>query len=309
MSFLLLSNVRRFVGVTWRLLVAVGGPLAQGTAVIVAVPALIGSGALMPGGAAHAQSCGILQNYTGAGTVACPCFIVGEEAGVVLNVPAADYPIEILKIAIGWGSQFGGNPQQLEQAIHLYPAGLPNPGAPQFSLVGPQLTDGVINVFDISLIPGNKIINAGPFSITLEFLNQNAGNFFASSVVHDGNGCQGGLNLVKAIPGGWSDACVLGVTGDWVMYVEYRSTSLGAGLNCPSSDGTGLCPAPPNRSPDISADGVVDLVDLAVFALNYPPNPYAQCSDFDANGLVDLVDLSIFAQHFGHAGGQIGVCN
>lgn len=65
-------------------------------------------------------------------------------------------------------------------------------------------------------------MDGGPFTVTLEFLNSNSGNFYASTVVHDGNGCQPGKNVVFAIPGGWTDACALGVTGDWVFYVVYR---------------------------------------------------------------------------------------
>ena len=89
---------------------------------------------------------------------------------------------EILKVGIGWGSQFGGAPQSLEQAIHIYQGGLPNPGAPIFTLPGPLLNDGFINEFDLELIPGNKVIPSGPFTVTLEFLNQNAGDIFAPSV-------------------------------------------------------------------------------------------------------------------------------
>jgi hypothetical protein len=163
-----------------------------------------------------------IQNYTGGGTVACPCFIPGEEAGAVLNVPSEMYPIEILRVGIGWGSQFGGAPQQLEQAIHIYEGGLPNPGTPIFSLPGPQMTDGVINLFNLEPLPGEITINSGPFTVTLEFLNQNAGDPFAPSVVHDGNGCQVGKNAVYAIPGGWADACALGVTGDWIFFVVFR---------------------------------------------------------------------------------------
>lgn len=173
--------------------------------------------------AAQCTEQGPLQNYTGGGQVVCPCFAAGEEAGAIFTVPAGEYPIEILKIGIGWGSQFGGTGQQLEEAIHIYAGGLPNPGTPIFSLPGPQLTDGAINEFDISLTPGNKTIASGPFTVTLEFLNGNAGDIFAPSVVHDGNGCQPGKNVVKAIPGGWTDACALLVTGDWVFYVKYRS--------------------------------------------------------------------------------------
>jgi len=177
-----------------------------------------------------------LQNHTGAGTTTCPCFVPGEEAGAIFTLPASEYPIEILKVGIGWGSTFGGQPDSLEQAFHIYAGGLPNPGTPIFSQAGPVLVDGVINLFDVEPIPGEIIVNSGPFMVTLEFLNQNSGGSpFTPSVVHDGNGCQPGKNSVFAIPGGWFDACLLGVTGDWVFTVEYRK------LDC-SASGPGSIP-------------------------------------------------------------------
>jgi hypothetical protein len=174
---------------------------------------------------------GPLQNYTGGGQSVCPCFVVGEQAGAVFNVPVNQYPIEILKVGIGWGSQFGGSPQQLEEAIHIYQGGLPNPGSPIFTLPGPVLTDGAINQFDLQAVPGNKIVPSGPFTVTLEFANPNAGDIFAPSVVHDANGCTVGRNVVFAVPGGWADACALGVTGDWVFFVTYRSLKAVAAVN------------------------------------------------------------------------------
>jgi hypothetical protein len=130
--------------------------------------------------------------------------------------------MEILRIGIGWGSIYNANPAQIEQAIHIYPDSLPNPGSAIFTLSGPQLNDGVINEFNIEPLPGEVTVDSGPFTVSLEFLNDSYNNSFASSVVHDGNGCQSGKNVVYAIPGGWYDACALGVTGDWVMYVVYR---------------------------------------------------------------------------------------
>lgn len=56
------------------------------------------------------------------------------------------------------------------------------------------------------------------------------------------------------------------------------------------------------RSPDISGDLLVDLVDLSVFGLSFPPNPYDKCCDFNLDALVDLVDLAVFAFHFGPPG-------
>ncbi|HED65117.1 MAG TPA: hypothetical protein ENJ09_06120 [Planctomycetes bacterium] len=177
-----------------------------------------------------------LGNSTGAGTVACPCFAVGESAGAVLTAPAADYPIEITKVRIGWGSVFGGAPQSLESSIDIYPAGLPNPGTPQFSLAAPIFNDGFINEFDLDLWPGNKVITSGPFTVAVKFANASAGNLTVPSIVHDGAGCQVGKNVIFAIPGGWNDACALGVTGNWVIEVDYRkapSTTVenGSGVN------------------------------------------------------------------------------
>src|SRR2546422_3259765 len=61
-----------------------------------------------------------LQNFTGETRVVCPCFVPGEEAGVVVGAPAEDYPIEILRIGIAWGSVAGGNLPSLEGAIHVF---------------------------------------------------------------------------------------------------------------------------------------------------------------------------------------------
>lgn len=163
-----------------------------------------------------------LLNYNGSGQVVCPCFAAGEQAGVILNAPPEHFPMEILRIGIGWGSVFNGNPAQVEQALHIYPDSLPNPGTPLFTLLGPQFNDGYINEFDLEPLSGEVKVDSGPFTVALEFLNNSAGNQYASSVVHDGNGCQSGANVVYAQPGIWFDACNLGVSGDWVMYVVYR---------------------------------------------------------------------------------------
>ncbi len=172
-----------------------------------------------------------LQNYTGGGSVVCPCFVAGEEAGAVLEAPSEHYPIEILRVGIGWGSMYGGTTESLEQAIHIYGGGLPDPGSPIFTFEGPVLNDGYINEFNLEPIPGEIIIDSGPFTPTLEFMNNNAGDPFAPSIVHDGNGCRAGKNVVYAIPGGWYSACVLGVTGDWVVYAVYRQVNCGAGVD------------------------------------------------------------------------------
>lgn len=165
-----------------------------------------------------------LLNFTGAGRVTCPCFARGEQAGAVFQAPAVHYPIEVLRVGIGWGSQFGGTPSSLEQAIHVYAGGLPDPGSPIATLEGPVLNDGAINQFNLEPLPGAILVPSGPFSVSLEFANANAGNPFAPSVVHDGTGCDPGRNLVH--DGAWHDACALGVSGDWVFFAVYRSCNL-----------------------------------------------------------------------------------
>ena len=169
------------------------------------------------------------QNFLGAGRVTCPCFAAGEEAGAVFPVPVEHFPIEVLRLGVGWGSAFGGNPQQFEQALHIYNGQLPDPGTPIFTVVGPQLTDGVINEFDLETAD-DIFINSGPVAATLEFQYSNAGITYAPSVVHDGSGCNPGVNLIKAIPGGWFDACLLGVTGDWVFHLVYRQVNCVSGV-------------------------------------------------------------------------------
>jgi len=166
-----------------------------------------------------------LLNQTGAGTMPCNCFVPGEQAGAVLTIPAADLPAEIVKVRVGWGSQLGGAPAALEQAIHIYQGGLPSPGAPIFSIPGPTLNDGVLNEFDLEPLPGAVVVSSSPVTVTVEFLNQSSGNPFAPSVVHDNNGCQMGKNAIFVQPGGWNDACLAGVTGDWVFEVVYKPIS------------------------------------------------------------------------------------
>ena len=161
-----------------------------------------------------------LDNHTGTQSIAVPGFVSGEEGAAVFQAPAAHYPIEILRIQIHWGSQLGGAPQSLEGAIKLYEGAPPSP-TQIFDLPGPVLTDGVINEFDISLIPGDKIIDSGPFTVSLSFLN--ASTLFGPSMVLDGAGCIPGQNYVFAIPGGWTDLCSFGASGNWKLSVVYCS--------------------------------------------------------------------------------------
>jgi hypothetical protein len=262
-----------------------------------------------------------VDNHLGPPAVPVLAFLSGEQVGAVFDVPADHYPIEILRLGVGWGSQYGGNPPSLEQALHIYPAGLPNPGTAQFSLPGPVLVDGIINEFDISASAGNKIINSGPFTVALELLNQ-SNPPFGSAPVHDGLGCIAGRNVVYVLPGGWSDACPQGVTGNWVFHVIYRQVdcgpdcnsngypdeddiSVGTSLDCNSNGAPDECET--IAGGDFNDDGSVDLQDAAglVDCLNGPgaaPDPaVSECAnlcldafDDDNDNDVDLNDAAGF---------------
>lgn len=231
-----------------------------------------------------------LLSHPGTGAVGCPCFVAGEEAGVVFQAPAAHYPLEIMRVALDWQSQFGSAPQSLQQAVHIYAGGLPNPGAPVTSIPGPLLNDGFTNEFNVEPFPGKIIIPSGPFMVTVEFATTNAGDIFAPSVVHDGAGCIPGKNVVFAIPGGWNDACLLGVTGNWKFHVVYRP------VNC------GTTAASFVRG-DCNVDGFFNIAD-AVIALGFLFNGgsvlcHVACDSND-DGVVNIADpVFVLASLFG----------
>lgn len=55
----------------------------------------------------------------------------------------------------------------------------------------------MINEFNLEPILGEIIVDSGPFSVTLQFLEDNVGNEFHPTAIHDGNGCQPGKNLIQ----------------------------------------------------------------------------------------------------------------
>jgi len=212
---------------------------------------------------------GPLDHSSGVGATAVPGFVAGEEWGASFSspqIPAADFPIKITKVGFAWGSVFGGSGQSLEQAIHIYEGGLPNPGAPVFSLPGPVLTDGFINEFDLS--PLNIVVTSSPVTITIELANDSS--TFAGAPAHDGAGCTPGNNVIFAIPGGWSDGCLLGISGDWVVQLHYEP------VNCGTPSGN-YCPLTPNSvGPGASIGFVgsssITANDLILTAEDLPPN-------------------------------------
>jgi hypothetical protein len=211
---------------------------------------------------AQCPELGPVQVFAGSGTITCPCFVAGEEAGTVFTgIPAGDFPIEITKIGIGWGSQSGGALPTVEDSIVIYGAGLPNPstGGVLHSFGAPQMTDGFINEFNVENQAsggGPVVVNAQPFTVTLRFFNANNTPPYGPSMIEDANGITPGRNVVKAIGfpfNGWYDAQSLGVSGDWVVYIKYKANCGGGGGNPGTAycfgDGTGnACPCDPGQA-------------------------------------------------------------
>lgn len=53
-------------------------------------------------------------------------------------------------------------------------------------------------------------------------------------------------------------------------------------------------------SPDLNADGIINLTDVAQFAAAYG-GPYTFRADFNGDGVVNLVDITLLVPHMGHA--------
>lgn len=158
----------------------------------------------------------------GAGTPLAT-FIAGERVAVWLTAPVSG---DIVAVQVDWRSLFGGAPTVTEHSVTVHAGGVfPTPGPALATVLVPPMVDGLVNEFRFLDPPADTVplqvpVTSGQtFVVALEFFNTNAGGGgFLPSVVIDGDGCQPGLNTVFPIPpSAWTDACPLGVTGDFVI--------------------------------------------------------------------------------------------
>ena len=70
---------------------------------------------------------------------------------------------------------------------------------------------------------------------------------------------------------------VIVVTALFLMSVVPNVSFSQCILNCPAGDGGVVGPGAGNKSPDLNGDGIVNLIDLAIFAAAWPPGAYDFC--------------------------------
>ena len=136
-------------------------------------------------------------------------------------------------------------------------------------------SSGTINEFRFLDPPDDKMPLSVPvskdqdFIVALEFFNTNSNQTFLPSVKYDSDSCQPGTSTAFAIPGGWADACLLGVPGNLGIRAILE---------------VDLIPS------DFDYDGDVDGFDLLLWQLN---NSVGLLTDWEANyGMVSPLSSS-----------------
>lgn len=147
-------------------------------------------------------------------------FLAGEQVGARLTAPADGVIVAVQVLWMGFPP--GDGPRQ-HQAIHIHDANsFPMPGTELATIANPILVSGGWNEFRYEdsgqTVPLGVIVESGDeFDVTLEFATGTNIAGGEASVVRDTDGCQTGKNTVFVIPGGWTDLCPQGVTGDVVI--------------------------------------------------------------------------------------------
>lgn len=150
-------------------------------------------------------------------------FVASEKAASWLTSPCAG---NIRAAQVLWRSASGSAPPEFGRSIEILRAGtFPNPGAVAETILGPVLSDGVINEYRyldenmavplvVPVMQNETIVVALTFDVAPP---QPVG----PSVVRDNDGCQAGRNGIYAqeLGGGfaWYSSCAFGLAGDFVI--------------------------------------------------------------------------------------------
>lgn len=150
-------------------------------------------------------------------------FVANESAAAWLTTPCDG---NIVAVDVFWRSLLGNATAELEDSIDIYRNGsFPVPGDLALAVVGPVLTDGVLNEFryldeqqTIPIIV--PVVQNETFVVSLTF-DQPPDPIQGPSVVIDDDGATPNSNAIYAYLGGntyqWFSNTTLGVNGDWVI--------------------------------------------------------------------------------------------
>jgi uncharacterized repeat protein (TIGR01451 family) len=148
-------------------------------------------------------------------------FAGGEKAASWLTSPCNG---NLRAVQVFWRSPTGTSGETIHSAIEIFRSGtFPEPGALALAIVGPVLTDSVLNEFryldENQTVPVNVPVTANEtVVVSLQF--DTAAVSGDPSVVRDVDGNQSGRNALLANLGGdfiWFNSSTLGVAGDWVI--------------------------------------------------------------------------------------------
>lgn len=150
-------------------------------------------------------------------------FVASEKAASWLTSPCSG---NLRAAQVLWRSASGSAPPEFGRSIEILRAGtFPNPGAVAETILGPVLSDGVINEYRyldenmavplvVPVMQNETIVVALTFDVAPP---QPVG----PSVVRDNDGCQAGRNGIYAqeLGGGfaWYSSCAFGLAGDFVI--------------------------------------------------------------------------------------------
>lgn len=238
------------------------------------------------------------------GQIACQAGFVANEIGAsVYTVPAGDGLVQLLGVDFfvcdGSGLGFA---QARPMQVVVYGSGGPNPGAALYTSPTLSGVPGFLNSWDTT--SANLRFQPGQtFTVGVRLLNGTLFQNF-STLATDSDGCQSSKSLIFAVPGGWTDACVLGVSGDMIV----RAKVLTKG---PKQYGAGLAGAA--GVPNIGSNGTwyygstsfaVTCSSIAAFApgaLAASPSP-ASLPLFGGTILIDIGPAVLYPQLSSGAG-------
>jgi len=208
--------------------------------------------------------------------------------------------------------------------VYIYNQGYPNPADLEFdvrgTIGGVPLENDALTLAAVSIPAAGVPTMVGWFSVDISAFNVlvNAGDVLAIALRaagantdyswegQTGDPYPAGRNYFRNSSQGINTWTLVGNGADLGFRTWVQPSCI---LNCPAGDGYVVNNnGSGNKSPDMDGSASVNLADLSIFALAWPPGAYDYCADFDCNGVIALPDLAQFAAHWPHVGPLPGIC-